>query len=153
MNFLLADQNIPIIQGTLDPTAPIIYGTLATVDPVLYGSLVGGDSRHDLVLVNGNLSPTAGLDQRVDCALRTFVREFWLDPSIGTPYFDEFLKKNPDLQVCKQALATVIQGVPGVQKLESLTVAFDNSARRLRVDFQVSGTDSIPVSGLSEVFA
>lgn len=153
MNFLLADQTVPVIQGVLDPTAPVIIGTLDPADPTIFGALVGGDAKHDLVLVNGNLSPTAGLDQRIDCALRTFIREFWLDPSVGTQYFEEFLKKSPDLQVCRQALATTIQAVPGVQRLDSLTVAFDNANRRLRVDFQVSGTDAIPVSGVSEVVA
>ena len=148
MNFLLGDETVPVIQGTLDPTAPILQGSLS--GPIIYGVLTG-DAKHDLVLVGSNISLTAGLDQRIDCALRTFLNEFWLDPSIGMPYFSEFLRKNPDITVCKQAFATVIQGVPGVQELTRLEVTFSNSSRSFRVDFSARGTDGIPVSSTSEV--
>lgn len=148
MNFLLGDEDIPIIQGTLDPTAPILQGSLT--GPIIYGVLAG-DAKHDLTLVGSNISLTAGLDQRIDCALRTFLNEFWLDPSEGMPYFSEFLTKNPDISVCKQAFATVIHGVPGVQEIIRLNVVFDNATRSFRVDFDVRGTDATPVSSTSEV--
>jgi len=148
MNFLLGDETVPVIQGTLAPTAPILQGSLT--GPIIYGVL-SGDSKHDLKLVGDNISLTAGLDQRIDCALRTFLNEFWLDPSIGMPYFSEFLKKNPDITVCKQAFATVIQGVPGVQEITRLVVNFSNNSRTFTVSFDVRGTDAIPVSSTSEV--
>ena len=147
-NFLLGDESTPILQGTLAPNVPIVTGAL--VGPIIYGAL-SGDSKHDLQLVNSNISLTAGLDQRIDCALRTFLNEFWLDPSIGMPYFSEFLKKNPDVSVCKQAFSVVIHGVPGVQEIRRLNVVFDNATRSFRVDFDVRGTDAVFISSTSEV--
>lgn len=148
MNLLLADQHVPTITGTLLPGYPMLSGALS--GPVVSGTL-DGELLHDIVLVDGNASLTGGLDQRIDCTLRTFLGEFWLDPTQGMPYFQEFLKKSPDISVCKQALATVIQGVPGVASLDSLDVVFSNSTRSFRVDFTATGTDSIPVTATSEV--
>lgn len=90
-------------------------------------------------------------DQRVDCMLRTVRGEWWLDPTIGVPYFEEILKKNPDMSVVRQAFASVILSVPGVQEITRLEIKFLKATRALRVDFEVKGTDAIPVSGISEV--
>ncbi len=148
MNLLLGDNNSPTIQGTLALDAPVLQGILE--GPSIFGSLVG-DSKHDLVLVDGNVSPTAGLDQRIDCALRLFLSEHWLNPERGMRYFEEFLKKNPDPNVCKQAFASVIWSVPGVQQITSLQVTFAASSRSMRVDFAVTGTDSMSYSNSTEV--
>jgi len=150
MNLLLGDSNTPTIQGTLAPDAHVLQGALT--GPSVFGALTG-NGKHDLVLVNGNVSPTAGLDQRIDCALRTFITEHWLNPERGMPWFEEFLKKNPNPNVCKQAFSAVIWSVPGVQQINRLQVAFDNATRQFRVDFAVTGTDAMIYTNSTEVQA
>lgn len=149
MNLLLGDQSIPILYGTLG-TGFVLTGTLG-VGPVLLGST---DDKivHDLILVDGNVPVSGGLDQRIDCVLRTFLGEWWLDPGQGIPYFQELFKKTPDLAVARQAFLTVIKSVPGVVEVTSLIVGFTNATGTFRVDFTVRGTDST-VSGISEVVA
>lgn len=150
MNLQLGNQAIPELLGTLNDGYPEIIGTLNEEAYLLEGSLM--DSMiHDLVVIDGNVPLYGGLDQRVDCMLRTFRGEWWLDPTIGVPYFEEVLKKNPDMSVVRQAFASVILSVPGVQEITRLEVRFLRYSRALRVDFEVKGTDAIPVSGTSEV--
>jgi uncharacterized protein (TIGR02145 family) len=110
------------------------------------------NSYHDiLVLPSGQVETTESLAQRVDVRLRTFIGEHWLNPELGVPWFEEFLRKSPDLAVCRQILVTVLQDVPGVEEVHSLTVDFAKSSSQMRVSFVVSGSDSIPQSGLTAV--
>lgn len=150
MNLQLGNQTIPELIGTLDDGYPEIIGTLDEEAFLLEGSIMDSVV-HDLVVVGGNVPLYGGLDQRIDCMLRTFRGEWWLDTSIGVPYFEEVLKKNPDMAVVRQAFASVILSVPGVQEVTRLEVKFLRTSRALRVDFEVKGTDAIPVSGTSEV--
>jgi len=107
---------------------------------------------HDiLVLPSGLAETTDSLAQRVDIRLRTFIGEHWLNPELGVPWFEEFLRKSPDLRLCRQILVAVLQDVPGVVTVESVDVALDKVSRQMRVSFVVSGTDSIPQSGITAV--
>lgn len=149
MNFLLGTTSIPILRGTLG-TGPVLSGVVAGA-PVLRGTL-GNSITRDIVLdASGNASLYPGLDQRIDCALRTVLGEWWLDRGEGVPYFEELLKKNPDLSVVRQAFAAVILAVPGVQKILKLTTVFTASTRTFQVNFEVQGTDAVTASGTSEV--
>jgi hypothetical protein len=111
-----------------------------------------GAGVHDLiVLPNGQAETTVSLAQRVDIRLRTFIGEHWLNPELGVPWFEEFLRKAPDPATCRQILVAVIQDVPGIETIDSLEVAFSKSERQMRVSFAVSGSDSIPQQGITAV--
>lgn len=77
------------------------------------------------------------LAQRIKHRLQTFRGECFLDRSVGVPYFDEVMKKNPDLGRIRSLLASVINGVEGVKKILSLTVLFAPKTRNLSVNFRV----------------
>lgn len=106
---------------------------------------------HDLDLVDGNLVLVSGLAQRVDCLIRTFLGEHWLNPEIGVPYFTDFLIKNPDLVRCSQIIGSAVRTVPGVQTVDSIVVSFDKGLAKLSISFAVTGTDDVQVTGVSEV--
>lgn len=108
---------------------------------------------HDLYLdPDGRIAiAQTPLDQRIDCRLRTFRGEFWLDQSIGIPYFQEILKKNPDLQAVRAAFASEIQKVAGVKTLNSLSLEINREQRKLTVTFNVTGTDSLVYFKTTEV--
>ena len=150
MNLKLGDRYHETIIGTLDSGAPLITGTLSDIFPVLEGSLYS-QALHDILLESGSAILYQGLDQRIDCALRTVFGEWWLDRTLGVPYFEELLKKNPDLSVARQIFASVILTVPGVQRITKLAVTFVPSTRVFQVTFEAVGTDSILASTTSEV--
>lgn len=93
---------------------------------------------------SGNIAvlvyPSALLAQRIQCRLQTFKGECFLDRSVGVPYYEEILKKNPDLGRVRSLLASVIKGVDGVATILSLELRFSVRHRRLTVDFRVQGT-------------
>lgn len=150
IDMLLGDQRIPIIFGGF--SGPILTGTLSPTDPAVFGSLVD-ELFHDLVLVDGNLSPTGDLAQRIDCLLRTFRGEWWLDPSIGVPWLDEVLKKNPDLQVIRQLLISIIMTDSEAASVSRMDLELDRITGTLGVSFDLQSVDKTTVSGQSEVFA
>lgn len=106
---------------------------------------------HDILVSSGLAETTDSLAQRVDVRLRTFIGEHWLNPELGVPWFEEFLRKAPDPRLCRQILVAVLQDVPGVVAVESVDVALDKVSRQMRVSFVVSGNDSIPQSGITAV--
>lgn len=108
---------------------------------------------HDLYLDdNGQVAlAQTPLDQRIDCRIRTFRGEFWLDKTVGIDYFGEVLKKNPDLQAVRAAFAVEIQKVPGVKVLKSLEVSLNRAERKLTVTFSVTGTDDLLYFRTTEV--
>lgn len=108
---------------------------------------------HDVFLdANGQIAlAQTPLDQRIDCRLRTFLGEFWLDVTLGIPYFQEILKKNPDMQAVRAAFAVEIQKVSGVKVLNSLEVSMDRALRKLTVIFSVTGTDDLLYFKTTEV--
>lgn len=147
---LLGDVRIPVLYAGF--SGPILTGTLDHTDPAIYGSLLD-ELFHDLVLVDGNVTMTGDLAQRLDCLLRTFRGEWWLDPSIGVPWFEEVLKKNPDLQVIRQLLVSVLMSDSEVASVSRMDVELDRITRTLGVSFEVQSTSKATVSGQSEVFA
>jgi hypothetical protein len=106
---------------------------------------------HDLDLVDGNLVLVSDLAQRVDCRIRTFLGEHWLNPEIGVGYFDDFLVKNPDKTRCSQLIGDAVRSVSGVSAVDDVTVTFDAGLAKLSIAFSVTGTDDVQVTGTSEV--
>jgi len=86
----------------------------------------------DLCMVSGIDHTAMKIRQR----LRTFQGEWWLDPSLGVPYYESILgQKTPDLQAIRGIYAATINATPGVKSLTSLTVGFDNASRTYTVEF------------------
>lgn len=130
-------------------SGPVLRGSFTGIR--IIGSLSTGSGFHDIVLDGGKAVLEPSLAQRVDVRLRTSIGEHWLNPELGVPWFEEFLRKSPDLAVCRQILVTVLHDVPGVEEVQSLAVDFAKSSRQMRVSFVVSGSDSIPQQGATVV--
>lgn len=85
--------------------------------------------------------------QRVKCRLQTFRGECYLDRNMGVPYFQEVMKKNPDLGKVRSLLAATIVGVEGVKSLEELKIKFDASTREYKVIFRALADNGNVVNG------
>jgi hypothetical protein len=117
------------------------------------GTQLALDALHDLYTdAKGQLvSAPTPLDQRISCRLKTFQGEYWIDITLGIPYFTEILKKNPDMAVIRSLFASEIQKVIGVKTLESCTASLDRANRRLLVEFKCTGTDDLTYYSTTEV--
>ena len=155
--FMSGESSLHLVDGARRisdtiPGSPAWHRSVRLVRDVTPTPPTYRSGTHDLlVLPSGQAETTESLAQRVDIRLRTFIGEHWLNPELGVPWFEEFLRKAPDLAACRQILVAVLQDVPGVVSVDSLTVTLDKSPRQMRVSFVVSGTDSIPQSGTTAV--
>lgn len=94
-----------------------------------------GDDSPDLVV------------QRVATRLRTFQGECYLDRSVGVPYFQEVLKRRPDLSRIRALFVERIRSVPGVASVTSADVSFDPASRQFSLTFSAVTTSGATISG------
>lgn len=94
--------------------------------------LTGGD----LTIVNGDLAlvvDTDAITQQVQISLRTFLGEWYRDPTVGMPYFTQVLIKSPDEAVIESLFRRACLAVPGVLDVIDLQLGFDRANRKLAV--------------------
>jgi hypothetical protein len=104
------------------------------------GDLRLNEQTYDLDLVNGDLVLTQSDDairQLIVQRLRTFLGEWFLDLSVGVPYFQDILKKNPNIQVVDGVLKQTILDTPGVVELLTFELDFESGTRKLKVDCSI----------------
>lgn len=104
------------------------------------------EQTYDLELVNGDLVLTTKSDairQHIRQRLWTFFAEWFLDTSVGVPYYQTILVKNPSLANIEGVLQQEILATPGVTELISFQLDYDNATRQLTVDFQVRTLDEV----------
>lgn len=108
---------------------------------------------HDLTLKNGDLQLVDGgnwVQQSIKQNLQTLLGEWFLDTTIGLPWFDEIMQKGTSENRIKQLLIREIANTQGVEKLNSLIINVDNRTRRGTVTFEVQALGTI-ITG-NEVF-
>lgn len=84
---------------------------------------------------------------RIRTRLRTFRGEHFLDRDLGVPYFEEVLKKNPDVERVRNLLLLATSEVEGVLKVLSFDTTFDQESRTFLVRFKVLVDGGITVEG------
>jgi len=63
--------------------------------------------------------------------------EWYLNNSIGLPYFDEILIKNPNLSRIEDLMKREIIAVTGEQSIKTFNLEYNNITRELTVTFTV----------------
>lgn len=113
---------------------------------------------YDLTLSNFQLRLTDNLteymSQKIENVLSTFAGEWFLDFSIGLPYFDRILIKTADLNDVRNIFLIAITGIPEVEEIISFDTDFIVGTRKYTIDFKVKVKDldtpvegSIPIGG------
>ena len=98
------------------------------------------DVNGDWEVSNGDLQLIGdgpAIIQAIKIALEFFQGEWFLDQSVGIPFWQEVLVKRPDVNQIVGIFRKAILGVVGVQAIESLALTWDKSARQLTVKFAV----------------
>lgn len=102
------------------------------------------DTYGDLTFTNNSLTFVEGADevvQRLRQRLRTFLGEWFLDTSLGVPYFQEILKKNPQQGVVDAILKKHIVNTPGVINLLEYVFVVNTAERTSTLTFKVLSVD------------
>lgn len=84
------------------------------------------------------------MKQRIGIAIKTHLGEKLLDNTLGLPWVERILIKNPDLnQIASDTrlyLSTRVEGVTGIR---SLTVSLDTVTRQMSWDLDIETTEGI----------
>ena len=100
----------------------------------------------DLRIIGSDLVLTDDVDPRGSQAirqdmlarLRTFRGEWFLDTTIGVPYYQTVLVKSPDMTAIATALKDEILNTPGILTLDRFTARVIPGTRTLAVSFAAS---------------
>lgn len=98
------------------------------------------DANGELMITNGDLSLTDSSNntaQAIRRKLCTFEGEWYLDRSIGLPYFSDVLGKGKFLSDIKVIYLREIQSVPEVAEILEFNISEDPRLRILKIDFKV----------------
>ena len=110
---------------------------MTSPNPTLY---IDPDTSDIYVSPLGQCRLTADLSeevaQRLDTKFKFFLGEWFLDQSLGVPYYRDVFVRNPDMAVIRSIFQQLITDDAGVESLVSLDLALDGETRALSVTFQ-----------------
>ena len=96
---------------------------------------------HDLVFVNGQATVTYSqseiVAQRLKITLFTFLGEWFLDTTIGVPYFQQVLGKGRSKSAVDVIFQSIIAADPGVIEIKEFSSTLDSAARGYEMTFSV----------------
>lgn len=96
---------------------------------------------HDLVFVNGQATVTYTqseiVAQRLKITLFTFLGEWFLDTSVGVPYFQQVLGKGRSKSAIDVIFQSIIAADPGVIEIKEFSSTLDSGARGYEMTFSV----------------
>lgn len=102
------------------------------------------DENRDLLVSDNQIYLTAegteSIAQRLGIRLRFFYREWILDRSEGTKWFETVLKKNADQFLVDQELRKRVLNTPQIKSIESWDSTLDRSLREYSVTATVRTT-------------
>lgn len=104
----------------------------SAINPV-QGDLEFSDSTMSNILLTDDQSfaPGRAVLQDLFIRLRFFYGEWFLDPTQGLPYFKYVFVNNPDLRLIESIFRRVILGTAGIASLDSFSLTFDRTQRKL----------------------
>jgi len=100
------------------------------------------DSSNDLVIENGDFVFARGIDavaQSCRIALQMFEGEWFLDQSVGIPYWQQILGFKPAIamRAARLAFTSELRAVSGVLDVVQMDITYDNVLRSMSVTWQV----------------
>lgn len=102
---------------------------------------------NDLVFVNGEATVTQTqsevVTQRLKITLSTFLGEWFLDTSIGVPYFQQILGKGRTKSAVDVIFQRIISNDPGVIEIREFSSVLDSAGRGYEMTFSVRVADNL----------
>lgn len=82
-------------------------------------------------------SDREALRQHLEVKFQIFLGEWFLDTSVGVPYFEEVFVKRASFVVVQQVLKEVISTTNGVKSITRFEFDYDNPTRQAVLSFDV----------------
>jgi hypothetical protein len=87
--------------------------------------------------------------QAVRCELKTFLGEYFLDPTRGVPYIQMGRDKRTSPLVFGSVVRRIILAVPGMRSVDTMAFNYDPETRELDVAWSGTTVYSTPVSDVT----
>ncbi|MCY6395077.1 hypothetical protein [Actinobacillus pleuropneumoniae] len=104
------------------------------------------DGNHDLAVKNGQLVLVSGANkkaQQIKIALLTFAEEWFLDNTVGLPYFNDILVKNAERSKVENVFRKAILSVENVLSVKAISLFLDRKNRMLSVHFEADTSEGV----------
>lgn len=128
--------------------AGAVFGTVPATTPgkaVPQGRDLAIDTeplgKNDLIVTNGDLTlvtDMAAIKQEIYIRLQFIAGEWFLDTTVGLPYFDNILVKSPNLAAIRTIFMDEILRSAGIKSVLKLDLDFNTKERRLTVTFSAN---------------
>lgn len=103
----------------------------------------------DLVFTAGTLTfvdEDELIRQNLIKLIRTYTGEWFLDESIGLPWYQVILVKGVEVGTIEDIFVAAILSVAGVKEIVKLDIDFNSAARNLTVTFEVITVNGNPLT-------
>lgn len=104
------------------------------------------DINGDLDTTGNELKLTQGIEairQHLQVKFRLFLGEWFLDTTVGVPYYESILVKGPNLVLVSDLLKATILETPGVIELLEFDFDFDEIYREFSLEFRANTVEGI----------
>lgn len=114
---------------------------------------IGQDANGDIDVQNGQLvlvgfqfgTQLREIEEHLEQRLRTLSADWFLDTSLGIPYFEEVFQKPFNASVVESIFINEILSTPGVIRLIEFNMDFSKANRQLQVTFTAESTAGVIV--------
>lgn len=113
-------------------------------------------STNDLLVTNGDLSLVTGSDaiaQDLQQTMQVWAGEWFLDTTVGIPYRQQILVKNPNMDVVQADLVNAAAAVPGIIQIISVEFTYSSTNRSLSVSIEAQASNGQTVTANVQINA
>ena len=94
---------------------------------------------------------TEYVSQKIESILGFFSEEWFLDYTLGIPYFQSILKKNPDINLINTIFLNAIKNIDEVKEVLKFEITYNESERTYAIDWEVLAIDDTIIENTYEV--
>lgn len=95
------------------------------------------------------VSGTASVRQACEIALNTFLGTYFLDSTVGMPYFQKVFVRNPNKNDIIFSIRSILTSIPGIISVTSITIGIVE--RVATITWSAKATNNIAISGTLSV--
>jgi hypothetical protein len=109
---------------------------------------------NDLEITDGDLSivdGTAAITQDLQQTLQVWLGEWFLDTTVGVPYRQQILVKNPNMDIVQADLINAAAAVYGVEQILDSSFEYDNSNRSLSVEIVAMDSNGQTIQAQTQI--
>jgi hypothetical protein len=109
---------------------------------------------NDLQITSGDLSLATGttaIQQRLQQALQLWLGEWFLDTTVGVPYKQQILVKNPNIDLVQADLVAAASDVPGIIQITDFSLEYSATNRSVSVYIEAQDSNGQTITAQANV--